>query len=383
MDTNKLTNTIADIYTLCGDNIPALKYEKRILEEIFTCRTPEAGSHIEICPDNHGYLLTFNSCNRRSCPICSPIDELKWLMDKKTFKKPHTHMVFKLPHELHSIWLENKKQMNNILFKTVSATLKKESIQTGILRGSINTLHTWGKGLCIHPHIHSLTTLEGINADNNWEYKPVNTYELGKLFKHYLTRYIRNAHKKGEIKIPELFAIDTLFESIADEKWEPYSSGICNSGLHVLTYFSKSIRGLWTKDIHNITLNDNKTEVRITTKHQGKISTHTLTPRNFIFRILTHIPPKGQIMVRNTGLYSPYYLKTFNEDDFEIYEINTEEIEALQPRRCPICNKELIHNGRYNKSQTKNILEIHYNGKPPPKYGDIIFIKTENRNNAA
>lgn len=379
MDTKELIDTLAVLYSKYGDQVQGPANSKRMLKDIINCRTPESGSHIDVCPDNHGYLITYNSCNRRGCPICPGFDELKWLLNRKAYKRKHLHLIVKLPSPLLVLWMNNRKVVSNLMFKAVNASLKKLDNNDGIKRGAINMIHTWGNGLSLHPHIHSLITLDGVDDTNKWISKGFDAEQFGNYYQHYLCLYIRNTMKNDTGNQLELFDLEETIQSIPPDSWFPFKSEIYNSGLGVITYLSKSFHRLWTGAIKQIGLSANNSVVHFTYEHRGNRTNYKLSGITFLSRILNHIPPKGLVMVRYSGLYSSYYMKQFSDDTFEAVEIDEEQIGALQPPRCPICNKVLQPGERIDKYQTRNILEKYYTGKPPPRYGDVIFIPKERK----
>ena len=84
---------------------------------------------------------------------------------------PHHHVIFTLPSELHPLWLYNREIMTNILFQATQDTLKqfsKDPKYLDAVPGMLCTLHTWGRNLSLHPHIHVLLSHGGINAEGEW-----------------------------------------------------------------------------------------------------------------------------------------------------------------------------------------------------------------------
>ena len=83
----------------------------------------------------------------------------------------HRQVVFTVPHELNSLWLYNKKALCNLLFQSASKTLKTfmlDSKWLGATGGYSLILHTWGRNLSLHPHIHAVITEGGMDCAGNW-----------------------------------------------------------------------------------------------------------------------------------------------------------------------------------------------------------------------
>jgi hypothetical protein len=145
----------------------------RLFRKFINCRTIELGGHICSCPDHHSYAVLYNSCRQRGCPQCNELRKLQWIGKKLHYLLPveHNHLVFKLPSQLSILWLLNKKAVVDILLESVKETYESMRRSEGIIRGIINVLHTTGKNLSYHPHIHSLVSVEGLTGDNEWQKK--------------------------------------------------------------------------------------------------------------------------------------------------------------------------------------------------------------------
>ena len=97
----------------------------------------------------------------------------RWLENyqSKNLNCRHRQVVFTVPHELNSLWLYNKKALSNLLFQCASKTLKTfmlDSKWLGATAGFSLILHTWGRNLSLHPHIHAVITEGGMDCEGNW-----------------------------------------------------------------------------------------------------------------------------------------------------------------------------------------------------------------------
>ena len=96
----------------------------------------------------------------------------------KLLDTKHRHLVFTVPHELNELWLMNSSLMTDLLFKAVSETLKElfsDKKYLGADTGFILNLHTWGRNLSLHPHLHCLITEGGLTQDGgNGSYRSKN-----------------------------------------------------------------------------------------------------------------------------------------------------------------------------------------------------------------
>jgi len=102
-----------------------LHYHK-MAKHLIQCRTAKLGGHSLYCKNGHLYGVWYNSCRHRCCPQCSGIGRIRWVEKHKArfLNHPHQHIVFSIPHEYLTYWKLNRRQMIDVLFKTVKETLQ-------------------------------------------------------------------------------------------------------------------------------------------------------------------------------------------------------------------------------------------------------------------
>jgi len=134
------------------------------------CRTPALGGAIWTCEDCGHRVAIYHSCRDRHCPRCQAMARFRWVRARLTemLPVPYFHTVFTLPHALNSLIRNNMQALIGCLFRAVSATLQafaKDPRHLGAEPGLLMVLHTWGKDLRFHVHIHCLITGGGLSPD--------------------------------------------------------------------------------------------------------------------------------------------------------------------------------------------------------------------------
>lgn len=181
------------------------------LKQIRDCRTSKMGSHSDYC--DHGHLLGVyhNSCRCRACPQCQKLANARWLEKQKAklLDTQHHHVIFTIPHDYNSLWMYNKRWFNDQLFQSVRHainTLAKDPKYLGAKPGYILALHTWGRSLSVHPHIHCLVAYGGLSDTGKWvEPKRDILFPeqvLGRLFRKHLLKHLRAALLSAELQLP-------------------------------------------------------------------------------------------------------------------------------------------------------------------------------------
>ena len=102
---------------------------------------------------------------------CQTITKERWLAARKSelLPVPYFHKVFTIPHELNRLTRCNKKVMLNILFSSVSETLKEfgrnPRNRLGGTVGFTLILHTWNQKLLDHFHLHCVIAGGALSPD--------------------------------------------------------------------------------------------------------------------------------------------------------------------------------------------------------------------------
>lgn len=277
------------------------------------CRTAAMGGHIEACPNGHVERIHYHSCRHRNCPQCNKIQIERWLDSKKNLliDTAHRHLVFTLPHELNELWLMNTSLMTDILFKATSDTLKEllsDCKYLGADTGFLLNLHTWGRNLSLHPHLHCLITNGGLNKSGEW------VHPVKKCFLPYrvIMRLFRGKFcaalkaEKDSIRRPETLSetlLNNLINQLGRKDWhveimEPYEHG---EG--VVNYLARYVKG---GPINNGQLQESagKILLRYQSHQTGQKEIHQYSRQGFVRQLLVHVPDRGKRTLRFYGLYT-------------------------------------------------------------------------------
>ncbi len=146
---------------------------QRAAHRIRDCQTAALGGHVERCECGQINRIRYNSCRHRSCPQCQGGRRAGWLgqLSSRLLPCDHVHVIFTVPDELNRLW-----QFNRVLFADLLMQAARESLDRllrdprylGAKPGIISALHTWGRNLSVHPHVHCLVTAGGIAADGQF-----------------------------------------------------------------------------------------------------------------------------------------------------------------------------------------------------------------------
>ena len=291
--------------------------ESRAAWCIRSCGTGAFGTQTLACPEGHFEVHQHSACRHRSCPRCSGRPRQLWIDSQlaRLLPCPHFHVVFTLPHVLLPLWSFNRAAMAALLFDCVRDSLLElmaDPKRMGVRPGLLMALHTWGRNLSQHPHIHCLLSAGGIDQQGQWKpgcagfllpLKPLQILFRGKLLARLKSLLLaQHLHLPTAQGLPHWLA--TIHQLYA-RHWNIEIQPPYGHARGVALYLARYVKGGPVPQDRSLSL-DSTGLVRMSyTDHRdGRAKTLCLQAHAFIERVLWHSPPKGLHTVRYGGLYS-------------------------------------------------------------------------------
>lgn len=283
---------------------------------IMRCASEAQGQTQWVCEDDGHTEIDYHCCRHRSCPRCHGARTREWLemIEQRLLPCDHYHVVFTLPHELNTLWAYNRAWSADHLFRAAAQTLQQlldDERHLGAKVGMLASLHTWGRTLSFHPHVHVLVTGGGL-VGGEWRscrrdyLLPVAVIKAK--FRGKWLAWLNQAYGKGELHLPPDWderRWQSILRAIAKKDWNVRIQGGYRHGQGVAVYLSRYARGGPIKD-YRLTGADTETVgFRYRDHHDGSIKTLQLSAEHFLQRVLWHVPIKGQHNLRYYGLYVP------------------------------------------------------------------------------
>jgi len=295
-------------------------YVHRAAYWISRCRTAELGGHVRRCPQGHVERAFYNSCHQRVCPQCQGLATERWLERQKArlLGCAHHHLIFTIPHELNALWCWNRAPMAKLLFGAVRDTLIEllgDPRYLGARPAFLAALHTWGRSLALHPHVHVLAADGGLDAEGNWvaprrsHFLPARV--LMRLFRGKLLAMLRQAIERARLRLPPEASrerIGSLLNRLGRKKWNVHIRARYAHGEGVAAYLARYLKG---GPLKNTQLLDSSSG-RVCFRYQphrdeddagAEPVVMNLSPEAFLARYLAHLPAPGLQTVRGYGLY--------------------------------------------------------------------------------
>ena len=279
-------------------------HHRKVMRAIIECRTEASGTIVCACEDCANTYRIFRSCGNRHCPTCQGEKALTWFNARMDQVLPVHHFMITctVPSAFRDFFRSHQRFAYSALFQATSATIAALASEptwfSGDTPGFFGVLHTWGRQMHYHPHIHYIVPGGAFSsADHSWHSSP-------KAF--YLPVRILSAKIKS--RFFKLMRNADLLHLIPREAWKKawnVNSQPVGDGARSIRYLSSYVFRTAISNHRIITMNNNDVVFRYTDTKSGENKTLSLTPFEFIRRFLQHVLPSGFMKIRYYGFMHP------------------------------------------------------------------------------
>ena len=135
------------------------------IDKMLRCGTEEMGYHHYRCPTCTFERKVPHTCKSRFCSSCGVRQTDIWIEQYTTLfaQCEYQHVIFSPPHEFLTYFRVDRKRYFNCLYAVVCQTLADWYTFRRYLPGFLLVMHTFGRSLSWHVHIHVLITCGGLN----------------------------------------------------------------------------------------------------------------------------------------------------------------------------------------------------------------------------
>ena len=326
----------------------------RAMRAIEQCRTAALGGQVYRCPNCEQVQYSYHSCRNRHCPKCQNEKAQDWLKNQQTLLLPVPYflLTFTLPSGFNEVARSHQRLLYDLLFKTSAAAtqqLAQESRWIGGQIGMVGVLHTWGRNLAYHPHVHYLVPGGGLGTDGQSWLPARNNFllpvrALSRVFRGKLRQALRNT---------DCYA--RLPANVWQQEWVVHCEEV-GSGLNALKYLAPYIFRVAISNNRILKLENDRVMFRYRDTETGAEKRCSLGAQEFIHRFLQHVLPKNFVKVRYYGFFAPTRrarLNSFRASLFAAMEQNaqpttpTDRSPGLAASRppsilCPHCGQPML-----------------------------------------
>jgi len=274
---------------------------KEVVERYLDCGNPRCGFARIRCPDcGQEHLVMFSCRTRGFCPSCHAkrLEEWgKWMRETLLLDVPHRQVVFTIPRMLRLFFKYNRKLLGSLCRLALRSLTSYFAAVTGseLMPGVIAAIQTFGTRINFHPHLHFLVTEGGVDQAGVF---------------HKISRI-------DDSRLAELFAREVLDLLVGKELLNPEWAQRLLSWHHTGFNVHSRVRAKTKTEAERVgkymirpllsleRLSLDEREGRVCYRY-GKEAKEVegMDYLEFIARITSHIPDKGQVTVRYYGLYA-------------------------------------------------------------------------------
>jgi hypothetical protein len=293
-----------------GETMPAS--HARVIDAIMDCRSAASGSVLYQCEDCGEPHVAARCCGNRHCPVCQQGKAEAWLIRQleRQLPTPYFMLTFTVPASLREFLRRHPREGYGALFAASAGAIKTLASDDKHLGadtpGFFGVLHTWGRQLQYHPHIHYVVPGGGFDSvDGRWHaadrgfFLPVRA--LSPIFR---------------AKFRDAMAAAGLLAQIDAEVWTVNWNVNCQpvgDAQASLKYLSRYVFKVGISEGRIVRADDAEVVFRYRKVGSQRQRTMALAPAEFIRRFLQHVLPTGFMKVRYFGFLSPSFSMPIEE----------------------------------------------------------------------
>ena len=273
---------------------------KKVIDAIINCRTEAYGITFYKCESCGKIHSSYRSCGNRHCPTCQDHKTKQWVFKQlqKELDCNYFMITFTVPKEIREFFLHNQMFAYSSFYKASSEAIKtavgKSRIMKGSTPGFFGVMHTWGRQIQYHPHIHYIAPGGAIDKESlSWNKTSKEFY----LPIFQLSKMCRDKFKK-------LIEKENLLNTIPPEVWEKgWNVNIqsVGSGSNTIKYLSRYVFKVAISDHRIIKVHNRRVYFKYTKRETGRVIRTSLDVIDFIQKYLLHVLPSGFMKVRYYG----------------------------------------------------------------------------------
>ena len=330
-----------------GDAIPLP--HRRVIRDIQNCRTPAAGLAVYTCTECERPHPVFCGCGNRHCPNCQHARSQQWLRarQQEQLPAPHFLLTVTVPEPLRRFMRSHPAQTYAALFDTAAEAIRELAANPryvgGDLPGFFGVLHTWGRTLEYHPHIHFVVPGGAVDrASGLWKparpdfFVPVRA----------LSALIRG---KFRHRMDRLGFLSEIEPAVWRQDWNVNSQAVGNNAGGVLRYLAAYVFRVAISDSRILSVRDDHVTFSYRRGNNARPRRMTLHVFEFIRRFLQHVLPRGFMKIRYYGFMGAGCRIPYAEIEtmvrlayaFDVPEVESSPLAPPSPFRCPHCGGRL------------------------------------------
>lgn len=322
---------------------------------IMRCRTSEAGSVLYRCKECQKFHEVLQSCGNRNCPVCQGGKAKAWLelQLKRLLPCSYFMLTFTVPAEFRPFMRSHPRECYKALFEAAKDTLfvlAKDPKYIGSSKlGFTGVLHTWGRDLNYHPHVHFVVPGGAIGSDGTSWLESRADFLVPVMAASLIFR------AKYRAIMNRLVLLGEIPEEVWHKEWNVNCKAV-GDGRLALRYLAPYVFRVAISNRRIVKVEpgpEGQDLVTFTVRKSGSsvYKPMPVSAEEFLRRFLQHVLPSGFQKVRHFGFAHPRartnweWLAMLVTVTLNMVYVLTVLVVAPTPKRvpsCPDCGGELI-----------------------------------------
>jgi len=279
-------------------------YIEKVICRYLDCGDLRHGFARVRCNDcGHEYLLAFSCKRRHFCPSCHQkrvVEFGEWLCLDVLKKIPHRHFIFSIPKMLRRYFLYDRKllaALSRCAWESLKVFMQEAVPEKAPIPGAVIAMQTFGDFLGFNPHCHILMT-DGCFYGDRGMFRVAPPLELKKLEAIFRHKVFKMLLKKGKITEEMVRMLLTWrhsgFNVFCGKRISPNDDTAMENLARYIIRASFSQERMKYLDREGTVVYRSK---------DGK-NQKTFPAMEWLAAMCSHIPNRGEQMVRYYGYYS-------------------------------------------------------------------------------
>jgi hypothetical protein len=313
---------------LHGEHLPS--NHRKTIQAIIHCRSGGLGTSFYKCQACGKLHAAHRSCGNRHCPTCQHDKATLWLNQRlqQLLPCPYFLITFTVPEPLRACMRSHPRPAYDALFAAAAKTLKKLAADPRFVGaahlGFFGVLHTWGRQLQYHPHLHFVVPGGGLSQDRSrWMASKTNFFV-----------HVKAASRMFRRRLKKAFHTAGLLHEVNPALWSTEFNVNCQavgSGAASLKYLAPYVFRVAISNHRILNAENHEVTFRYRKPQSRRLRTTTLEALEFIRRFLQHVLPTGFMKIRHYGFLN----KSSSVAIPTIRKLISQLLQIIPPKPCP------------------------------------------------
>ena len=286
------------------------------IDKMLRCGTEGMGYRHYCCPTcTYERKIPF-TCKSRFCPRCGVRQTEIWIERYTTLfaECEYQHVIFAPPHEFEYYFRADRRRYFNCLYDAVNRTLTDWYTFRRYLPGFLLVMHTFGRSMSWHVHIHVLITCGGLNeARTSWIAVDFIRHDILKdrFRKNFLseisqlweTQNLSDIHKSCHGLFTNTYQKKVL-RDVMGKTWYVHIGERLHDAERVVRYIGRYTKRPAIAESKILSYDGHTVAFTYKEHRMTHPTVETLSVSAFLERLFPHIPDMNFRIVRYAGFYA-------------------------------------------------------------------------------